>query len=133
MIFEMTIQVRVRNMKEGQKWYTVLFNREPDIVPHEGFAEWQIIPGCWVQIAEGIPAENSGFLRLGVVDIEAEKLRLMRELVVVDFEIQSREEVPVKWCTFYDPWGNRIGFFEYFDKVEEEKVVKRILGTSFSG
>ena len=46
MIFEITAQVRVKNFNEGQKWYITLFNRKPDFIPHEGFAEWEIISGC---------------------------------------------------------------------------------------
>lgn len=38
--------------------------------------------------------------------------RLMNELQIDHFEICSREEVPAKWATFADPWGNRLGFFE---------------------
>ncbi|MFD1447990.1 VOC family protein [Oceanobacillus profundus] len=128
MLFEMTIQVRVKDMKEGQRWYQTLFNRQPDFLPHEGFAEWEIIPGCWLQVAEGIPAEESGPLRLGVKDIVGERDRLIKELNIAMFEIYSREEVPVKWGTFTDPWGNLLGFFEYLNKKEEKKRIHTILG-----
>ncbi len=30
MIYEMTVQVRVSSMEEGQKWYQTLLNKEPD-------------------------------------------------------------------------------------------------------
>ncbi|QDP41125.1 VOC family protein [Radiobacillus deserti] len=128
MIFEMTIQVRVTDMEKGQAWYKVLFKREPDFVPHDGFAEWEIIPGCWLQVAEGNPIEGGGPLRFGVTDIEVEKGRLMEELEITDFEIYSRPEVPVKWGTCTDPWGNRIGFFEYVDKQEQNERIRTVLG-----
>ncbi len=67
MMFEMTNQIRVADQKEGQKWYRVLFNREADFIPHEGFAEWEILPGCWVQVAEGIPPFGSGSVRFGEI------------------------------------------------------------------
>lgn len=63
MIYEMTIQVRVLDIEKGQKWYQTLLKRELDFIPHEGFAEWELIPGCWLQVAEGTPAEGSGPLR----------------------------------------------------------------------
>lgn len=44
------------------------------------------------------------------------------------FEIYTRQEVPVMWGTFSDPWGNRIGFFEYIDKTEETERITTILG-----
>ncbi|MCA1320625.1 VOC family protein [Bacillus tianshenii] len=128
MIFEMTYQVRVQDMKEGQMWYETLLNKQPDFTPHEGFAEWELIPGCWLQVAEGIPSEGSGPLRLGVTDLEAEKNRLIHRLHVEEFEKYSREEVPVKWATFSDPWGNRIGLFEYMDKGVERERVYSVLG-----
>ncbi|AST90967.1 ornithine monooxygenase [Sutcliffiella cohnii] len=129
MNFEMTTQIRVSNMKEGQKWYETLLNRKPDFIPHEGFAEWELLPGCWLQVAEGTPADGSGPLRFGVSNIEAERDRLVKMLKVPSFDIHSRPEVPVKWGTFTDPWGNQLGFFEYLNKNEEQERVNKILGT----
>lgn len=129
MIFEMTTQVRVANIEEGQKWYETLLNKKPDFTPHEGFAEWELIPGCWLQVAEGTLTEGNGPLRLGVTNITAERDRLIDELKIDSFEIHSRPEVPVKWGTFTDPWGNRLGFFEYLDKGEEQERIKTIIGT----
>ncbi|MEA1852568.1 VOC family protein [Cytobacillus sp. OWB-43] len=129
MIFEMTTQVRVANIEEGQKWYETLLNKKPDFTPHEGFAEWKLIPGCWLQVAEGTLSEGNGPLRLGVTNIEAERDRLIEVLKINRFEIHSRPEVPVKWGTFTDPWGNRLGFFEYLDKGEEQERIKTIKGT----
>lgn len=128
MIYEMTTQVRVADFEEGKKWYQTLLNKEPDFIPHEGFAEWELIPGCWLQVAEGVPSEDSGPLRLGVTSIEHECTRMVEELNVTFFEIHSREEVPVKWATFSDPWGNSLGFFEYINEKEKNEKVTLILG-----
>lgn len=128
MIYEMTYQVRVTEFEQGLKWYRTLLNREPDFVPHEGFAEWELIPGCWLQVAAGIPSEGCGPIRFGVVNIEAERERMIKELNVESFEIFSREEVPVKWASFNDPWGNRLGFFEYLSESEKDKRISEILG-----
>jgi hypothetical protein len=122
MIYEMTVQVRVSNMEEGQKFYETLLNRKPDFTPHDGFAEWELIPNCWLQVAEGTPAVGNGPIRLGVVDLVDERERLMNVFQIEEFEIHEREEVPVKWATFSDPWGNRLGLFEY--KSEKEKAEK---------
>jgi len=127
MIFEMTTQARVSNIKEGQKWYEILLNKKPDFIPHEGFAEWELIPGCWLQVAEGEATEGNGPLRLGITDIEAERDRLMTELQLAPFEIHTRPEVPVKWGTFKDPWGNQLGLFEYIDKDEEKERIQTVL------
>ncbi|RPF55499.1 VOC family protein [Aquisalibacillus elongatus] len=132
MIFEMTTQVRVSNFDEGRKWYETLLNKKPDFIPHEGFVEFELIPGCWLQIAEGKPTEGNGPLRLGVSNIESERERLIKELKIDKFEINSRPEVPVKWGTFKDPWGNHLGFFEYLDKDEEKKSIKNNLERTFN-
>jgi len=124
----LTIQVRVKDINEGIRWYQTLLNKPPDFIPHAGIAEWEIIPGCWLQVAEGDPAEGSGPLRLGVPDIAFERERLVRDLHIENFEIYSREEVPVKWGTFADPWGNLLGFFEYLDKTEEKERIKILSG-----
>lgn len=73
MFFEVTYQVRVTNINEGQKWYETFLNKTPDFIPHDGFVEWELIPGCWLQVAEGTPTEGSGPLRLGVKDIRLER------------------------------------------------------------
>ncbi|MFT4415810.1 VOC family protein [Fredinandcohnia humi] len=127
MFFEMTYQIRVTDINKAHKWYETLLKRSPDFIPHDGFVEWEIIPGCWLQVAEGIPSEGSGPLRLGVKNLQNEQERVIKELQVSNFEIYSRPEVPVKWGTFFDPWGNKIGFFEYIDKVEEDNRIKTIL------
>lgn len=128
MIFEITNQVRVTDFNEGRRWYETLLNKKPDFIPHDGFVEWEIIPGFWLQVAEGTPSEASGPLRLGVPDIIAERARLVKELGIDEFEIYSREEVSAKWGTFTDSWGNRLGLFEYLDKKEENERIKSILG-----
>src|SRR5690625_4335486 len=128
MIFEMTTQIRVSNIKEGKKWYETLLNKKPDFIPHGDFAEWELIPGCWLQVAEGTPTEGNGPLRLGVTNIENERDRIIKELSMKTFKIHSRPEVPVKWGTFSDPWRNLLGLFEYLDKGEEKLRIKTILG-----
>ena len=114
----MTFQIRVGDIEKAQKWYQTLLNREPEYIPHEGFLEWELISGCWLQVAEGTPTAGGGPVRLGVMSIEKERERLMKELKIAHFEICERDEVPVKWGTFHDPWGNQIGFFEYVDENE---------------
>ncbi|WP_407270338.1 VOC family protein [Radiobacillus sp. PE A8.2] len=128
MFFEMTIQFRVSNFNEAREWYQTLLNKDADFVPHEGFAEWEVIPGCWLQIAEGESAMGSGPLRLGVTNLEETRGRLIHHLQVEPFEIHERAEVPVRWATFSDPWGNRLGLFEYLDKAEQADRVETIIG-----
>ncbi|WP_404452281.1 VOC family protein [Virgibacillus necropolis] len=107
-----TFQVRISNYEKGREWYETLFNRKPDFVPHEDFAEWEIIPDAWIQVAKGKPAIGNGPIRLGVDDIKNERERLMKELNIGIEEINTREGVPAAWCSFEDPYGNRIGLYQ---------------------
>lgn len=129
MFFEMTIQIRVNDFQKGQEWYETLLQRKPDYIPHEGFIEWEVTPGCWLQVAEGTPTEGSGPIRLGVKNIEIERERLIKELQIESFEVYSKEGVPVKWGTFQDPWGNLLGIYEYLDKKLEEDRLTQLLGS----
>ena len=128
MIIEVTVQVRVSDFEQGLQWYRTLLNRDPGYTPHDGFAEWELVPGIWLQVAEGAPTPGSGPLRLGVTDLEAERDRVVAKLGIEPFEIFSRPEVNARWATFMDPWGNRLGFFEYLDKREEAETVAKVLG-----
>ncbi|MBP1082772.1 MULTISPECIES: VOC family protein [Bacillus] len=122
----MTVQVRVLHIEDGQKWYRTLLKREPDFLPHAGFVEWEIIPRCWLQVAEGTPTEGNGPIRLGVDDIEVERERMVKECNIEPFEIYTREGVPVKWGTFSDPWGNLIGFYEYLNEAEKKEKMNTL-------
>ncbi|HEX6922413.1 MAG TPA: VOC family protein [Bacillales bacterium] len=111
-VHEITLQVRVSDYEQGYQWYEKLFGRPAEFIPHEDFAEWEIRSGCWLQVAKGEPAAGSGPLRLGVTDIEKERDRIVSKLGIEVSPVNSREGVPAKWCTFTDPWKNRLGLFE---------------------
>lgn len=111
-VIEVTIQVRVDDFKRGVRFYERLLQRPPDFVPHKDFAEWELIPGCWLQVAKGQPAIGSGPIRLCVENIEGERERVITQLGVPVTPIHTRKGAPAAWCTFADPWGNRLGFFQ---------------------
>jgi hypothetical protein len=110
-----TIQVRVTNYEEGLRWYKTLFDRDPDFIPHEDFAEWEIVKSTWLQVAKGKPSIGNGPLRLGIQDIHSERERLMKALHIKIEEVNTREGVPAAWCTFNDPYGNLVGLFQELD------------------
>lgn len=107
-----TFQVRVSNYEKGIKWYKTLLNRQPDFIPHEDFAEWELLSRTWLQVAKGEPTKGNGPLRLGVEDIYVERKRLISLLEIEIEEVNTREGVPAAWCSFTDPDGNLIGLFQ---------------------
>ncbi|AVQ97745.1 ornithine monooxygenase [Oceanobacillus iheyensis] len=107
-----TFQVKITDYEKGIKWYEKLFNRKPDFIPHGDFAEWEIVPNTWLQVAKGEPTNGNGPLRLGVEDIENERRRLVEVLNIEIESVNTREGVPAAWCSFEDPYGNRIGLYQ---------------------
>lgn len=93
--------------------------------------KFELVPGSWLQVAVGTPTEGSGPIHMGVMDIEAERDRMIKEFNIEPFEIYSREEVPVKRGIFTDPWGNRLGFFEYLNENEKDETIKRVHGLTY--
>lgn len=106
----MTIQLKVPDITMGAAFYSRLLGREPDVEPHDDFKEWELVPTCWLQLAEGT-AEPAGRLRLGVEDIESNRARVERELGVTCSRIERISGLAA-WCNFEDPWGNRLGLFQ---------------------
>lgn len=109
-----TFQVRINALDEGRTWYERLLGREPDFVVQDGFVEWELVPGsnCWLQVAEGEATPGNGPLRLGTSDIEAELARLQESLGIEVPDVHRAPDDIVRYCTFTDPFGNRIGLFE---------------------
>ena len=59
-----------------------------------------------------IPTMRGGPLRLRIVDIDAERLRVISSLNVEPFEIYSSEEVPMKnGGHFLIRWKTKLDFF----------------------
>jgi hypothetical protein len=110
-VLGVTIEVRVSDFGAGAHWYTRLLGRPPDLTPRADFWEWEILPKCYLQVGQGTPATGSGPIRLGVADVAAERARVHDALGVAVSEIERIEGVAA-WCTFEDPFGNRLGLFE---------------------
>jgi hypothetical protein len=107
-----TIQVRVGGISDGVDWYTDFLGRGPDLEPDEAFKEWEVIPGCRLQVAEGVPAADSGPLRLEVDDLDAAVTAAERRLGALHAVSRGRIAGLAAWCTFADPWGNLVGYYQ---------------------
>lgn len=124
----MTYQVRANDFEAAKEWYSIFFGRPPDILPHEGFAdqlgfcEWELISGptLWLQVAEGSPAVGSGPIRFGVDDIIAALDRLVPLLGPERPNVGQTPDGKVRFCTFEDPFGNRIGFYEEINHSSQD-------------
>jgi predicted enzyme related to lactoylglutathione lyase len=106
----LTIQLGVADIRAGVEFYAALLGRPPDYEPHEDFKEWEVFPGCWLQIAQGRPVPTYP-VRLRCADVETERERVERELGVRCSPV-SRLPGVVALCNFHDPWGNRLGLYQ---------------------
>lgn len=108
-----TIELKVENMDAGIAFYGALFGRQPDYMPHDKIAEWLMSERTVLQIADrGTVDTSSGPVRMLVDDIQKEAERVSQVLKIDAPNIETRSDVPVLWCTFEDPWGNKLGFFQ---------------------
>jgi predicted enzyme related to lactoylglutathione lyase len=111
-ITRVAMMVHVSNVDTAFDWYTRLFGREPDRAFFPNFKEWQLTDTCWLQVAEGELAPGGSAISFSVEDIEATRQHLQDAL---QLEISEVERVPgvAAWCTFSDPFGNRLGLYQH--------------------
>lgn len=91
-----------------QKWLG-----EPDEIPDEGMAEWQLTAGAWLQLDS---SESVGVGQSALV-IEVEKLEMVRQSLQ-DLGLEVGEVVDygfIRVSDLADPDGNRISLVEMVD------------------
>lgn len=102
--------IPVKDFELALNWYVTLFERDPDLVPMDGIAEWQIADSAWIQVS--IDPERAGFTTvvIGVNDIEAQhKVCLDAKLPIG--EIIEYPEI-IKMAEIVDPDGNKICYVQ---------------------
>lgn len=104
-----TIGVPVRSIQEASRWYERCLELQGHINPAPDIREYELLPGCWLQLAETEPARSEHCMLLGVSDLEGERERLMRLGVEVG-EIQRVEGV-IAFVDFKDPDCNNLGLY----------------------
>jgi glyoxylase I family protein len=63
--------VPVSDLDVANAWYEKLFRRPADNNPMPVLAEWQVVPGGWVQVFVDEKRAGSGLLNFAVDDLEA--------------------------------------------------------------
>ncbi|MGZ5395453.1 MAG: VOC family protein [Mycobacterium sp.] len=61
--------VPVSDLQVSSGWYEALFGRPADNNPMPTLAEWQVVPGAWVQIFTDSARAGSGLLNFAVDDL----------------------------------------------------------------
>lgn len=100
---------QVSDLEKSLEWYKRWLG-EPDVIPMEGMAEYQIGSDAWLQLScdEGIKKE-AGSVVLGVADLNLTK-QILEENAINTGEIVDYEVVLV--LDIFDIDGNKITFVQ---------------------
>jgi len=110
-IQSVTVGVPCADLPRSVAWYLRVFELEaPDLEPAPGVAEFKLGP-IWLQLGQE-PTLRTGaevVVRFGVIDAEAERIRLMALGVPVGEVRQVESEL--EYFEFSDPDGNRLSMY----------------------
>jgi len=102
--------IPVKNFKLALEWYQKLFEREPDLVPMEGIAEWQLLENAWIQVSIDLERAGGTTVVIGVNDLE-KKCKVILDANLPIGEIIEYPEV-IKMAEVIDEEGNKISFVQ---------------------
>ena len=111
-LFKTTSLISVIHTSDYERalaWYQRWLG-QPDEVPMEGMAEWQVMPSAWLQLDSSAPekAGQSAFI-IGVDDIHATRTALQGAGLAMD---EVMDYGFVKTCDTRDPDGNRVSLVQ---------------------
>ena len=100
---------QVSDIEKSLLWYKKWLG-EPDVVPMEGVAEYELNNDVWLQLSyEGTEKIEKSSIIIGIEDIKSCK-QILGDNGIETGEIQDYEVVLV--FDIYDPDGNRISFVQ---------------------
>ena len=102
----------VSELQASSRWYEALFGRPADNNPMPTLAEWQVLPGGWVQVFTDAERAGSGLLNFAVDDLETHVAELQRRgLEPRDFTGANKG---IRLSALTDPDGNTISLIGGF-------------------
>lgn len=105
--------LQVEDQEKAVEWYTNLLGREPDIIPMEGVAEWQLAENSWLQVT--IDPANLELIGKSTVIIGVNNIE-QQSNICDDAKIKHSEVVEypgvIKMFEVVDLDGNKIAFVE---------------------
>ncbi|MDP9164641.1 MAG: VOC family protein [Actinomycetota bacterium] len=107
--------VPVSELGVSKAWYQKLFGRAPDNEPMPVLAEWQVVPGGWVQVFVDEERAGSGLVNFAVDDLAA-RVAEAAERGLAPGEIEGVNK-GVELSTLTDPDGNLIRLIGNFRVV----------------
>lgn len=98
--------VPVSDLDRAKAWYEKLFGRPADNTPMPVLAEWQVVPGGWVQVFVDEERAGTGLLNFAVDDLPAH-VAAATEAGLRPGGIEDANK-GVRLATLADPDGNTI-------------------------
>ncbi|OFC68789.1 VOC family protein [Alteromonas confluentis] len=100
----------VKEFDRALDFYTRLFEREPDIIPMDGVAEWQLLEGAWIQLS--VDPEKAGSTSVVITVTDIDKHHHFCESN--GLPIGDIIEYPgvIKLAEVSDPEGNKVSFVQ---------------------
>ena len=100
-------QMVVSDLERAEKWYTAVFEGQPDARPMDGLIEWQLSPQAGVQVFEDGDRAGRSAVVIGGGELDA----LARRLTSVGIDVGAPEPVTVgRVLQLTDADGNRLVF-----------------------
>ncbi|OLP01163.1 glyoxalase [Mycolicibacterium porcinum] len=93
---------------EAKAWYSRLLDREPDLEPVPGVAEWQLTGTAWLQVVTDPDGAGRSAVRFGVDELDT-TVAWLRDNGVVVTEPQVIADM-VAVIDVADPDGNEVSF-----------------------
>lgn len=109
-LINVTSVVPVKDFEASFNWYQTFFDREPDVLPMEGIAEWQLAENAWVQVSIDPDRAGSTSVVICVKDVEAQRATLSSFNLPIG-EIVEYPEI-IKMVEIADPDGNKNSFVQ---------------------
>ncbi len=101
--------VHISDYERALAWYQRWLG-QPDEVPMDGMAEWQLMPAAWLQLDNSAPEKaGQSAVAIGVDDV-AHCRDALQAAGVETGEIVDYGFVQV--CDTHDPDGNRVSFVQ---------------------
>ena len=102
--------IPVNEFDRALDFYIRLFDRQPDIVPMDGVAEWQLLQSAWIQLSYDPERAGSTTVVITVNDIEElHQFCTSKGLTIGD--VAEYPEV-IKLAELIDPEGNKVSFVQ---------------------
>jgi catechol 2,3-dioxygenase-like lactoylglutathione lyase family enzyme len=109
-VTSITVGIPVSDLHVAVRWYQRVLELDRGIEPAPGIREFEVSPGCWLQLFREEASGSGHVFRVGVEDIDEARRRLLGlGVTVADTE---RIEGVIAFCDFADPDGNRLSLYE---------------------